>query len=44
MIETYVLNACLFRDNGVSYATLRDIQLVVNYFDLDKDGSLNYQE
>ena len=34
----------LYRDNDVRYTTMKDCQLVVRYFDLDKDGGLNYQE
>jgi hypothetical protein len=32
------------RDNGVSYISLRDTALAVKYFDIDGDGSLNYNE
>jgi Ca2+-binding EF-hand superfamily protein len=32
------------RDNGVNHATLKEVQLIVKYFDLDNDGALKYPE
>ena len=32
------------RDNDVRYATLKDCQLVVKYFDLDRDNGLTFTE
>jgi hypothetical protein len=33
-----------YRDNGVNYITLGDIDLLVQYFDADRDGALSYNE
>ena len=33
-----------YRDNGVNYITLGDIDLLVAYFDSDRDGYLSYNE
>lgn len=33
-----------YRDNGVNHPTLKEVQLIVKYFDLDNDGALRYPE
>ena len=35
---------CFYRDNNVNYITIPDVDLLVSYFDSDRDGNLNYNE
>jgi hypothetical protein len=34
----------LYRDNNVNYISVGDIDLLVSYFDSDRDGILTYNE
>ena len=39
-----IITRIFYSDNNVNYITLGDIDLLVQYFDSDRDGVLSYNE
>lgn len=39
-----ILTIFLYRDNAVTHITLADVDLLVTYFDSDRNGTLSYNE
>ena len=48
MLSSYYLNVMLitesYRDNNVNYISIADVDLLVSYFDSDRDNTLTYNE
>jgi hypothetical protein len=39
-----ILNTKNYRDNNVNYISIADVDLLVSYFDSDRDNTLTYNE
>jgi len=43
-LQNFYFNSTFYRDNNVNYISVGDIDLLVSYFDSDRDGILGYNE